>query len=182
MIKQTIILLTLFTLLLPNSLSSRSDKPESAQLILKNAVSLAQSSQKNVLLLFHATWCGWCKRLETALEDPEIKALIYKNYIVVMLDVEERGEKIQTHENPGGQDMKAEYGGKNAGLPFLVFLNGKGERIATSNVMPREQNIGYPGTKEEISAFITLLKKTAPHLTRKQCSVVQKYFEQHAPQ
>jgi hypothetical protein len=75
----------------------------------------------------------------------------------------------------------SEFGGKNAGLPFIVFLNGKGKMIANSNVMPKKQNIGYPGSKEEITAFVKLLQKTAPHMTSKQCDVIQKYFELHAP-
>jgi hypothetical protein len=75
----------------------------------------------------------------------------------------------------------SEFGGNNAGLPFIVFLNGKGTMIANSNVMPKNQNIGYPGSKEEISAFVKLLQKTAPHMTSKECEVIQNYFELHAP-
>jgi len=156
-------------------------KPDSAQTILKAAVIKAQSSKLNVLLIFHATWCGWCKRLERAINDTAVKPLIDENYIVTMLDVKERGDKIQIYENPGGQNIMSEFGGNNAGLPFIVFLNGKGTMIANSNVMPKNQNIGYPGSKEEISAFVKLLQKTAPHMTSKECEVIQNYFELHAP-
>ena len=156
-------------------------RPDSAQNIIRAAITEAQSSEKNVLLIFHATWCGWCKRLETALNDTTVKSLIDRNYIIARLDVKERGDKIQTHENPGGQNLLAEFGGDNAGLPFIVFLNGKGKMIANSNVMPDKQNIGYPGSKEEINAFTKLLKKTASNITSKQLDVIQNYFEAHAP-
>jgi len=53
--------------------------------------------------------------------------------------------------------------------------------IANSNVMPNKQNIGYPGSREEISAFMKLLKKTATHMTNKQREVIQSYFELHEP-
>jgi thioredoxin-related protein len=125
-------------------------KPDSAQTILKAAIIEAQSSEKNVLLIFHATWCGWCKRLETALNDTAIKSLIDKNYTIAMLDVKERGDKIQTYENPGGQKLLSDFGGVTAGLPFIVFLNGNGRMIANSNVMPKEQNIGTLVRKKKL--------------------------------
>jgi len=180
-ILRTISLLSLTVILFTFSMVGQNVKPDSAQTILKAAVIKAQSSKLNVLLIFHATWCGWCKRLERAINDTAVKPLIDENYIVTMLDVKERGDKIQTYENPGGQNIMSEFGGNNAGLPFIVFLNGKGTMIANSNVMPKNQNIGYPGSKEEISAFVKILQKTAPHMTSKECEVIQNYFELHAP-
>jgi thioredoxin-related protein len=181
-IRKKVSLLILSIFLITPSMLGQTVKPDSAQIILKSAVAEAQLSKKNVFLIFHATWCAWCKRLEVALNDPEIKTLIDTNYVLVMLDVNERGDKIQTHENPGGQNLLSGFGGNNAGLPFIVFLNGKNKMIANSNVMPKSQNIGYPGSKEEIAAFVKLLKKTSPRITDKQCNVIQSYLELHAPQ
>ena len=75
----------------------------------------------------------------------------------------------------------SEFGGNNAGLPFVVFLSGKGKMITNSNVMPKNQNIGYPGSKEEITAFVKLLQDTSPRMTNKQLNVVRNNFELHAP-
>lgn len=179
--RKTVSILLLSILFITISLLGQTVKPDSAQTILKVAITEAQSSKKNVFLIFHATWCGWCKRLETALNDLEIKTLIDKNYIVTFLDVKERGEKIQTYENSGGKEILANFGGTESGLPFMVFLNKRGEMIANSNVMPKKQNIGYPGSKEEIATFVKLLKKTAPRMTNKQRDVIKYYFELHAP-
>jgi thioredoxin-related protein len=181
-IQKTISLLILSIILCTFSMPGQTVKPDSAQTILKTALTEAQSVHKNVLLIFHATWCGWCKRLETAFNDTTMKTFIDENYIVARLDVKERGDKIQSYENPGGQQFMSDWGGKNAGLPFIVFLNGKGKMIANSNVMPRKQNIGYPGSQEEITAWIKLLKKTAPHMTSKQRDRIRYYFELRAPQ
>ena len=76
----------------------------------------------------------------------------------------------------------ANFGGTQSGLPFIVFLNKKGKMIANSNVMPENQNIGYPGSKEEIAAFIKLLKLSAPHMTDEQRTVISEYLEKNAPQ
>jgi thioredoxin-related protein len=180
--RKYIFLFPVLLLLVSVSVLGQTGKPDSAQNILKAAVAEARSSNKSVFLMFHATWCKWCKRLDAALESPEIKPIIDKNYVIARLDVQERGEKIQTHENPGGKEILANFGGTQSGLPFIVFLNKKGKMIANSNVMPENQNIGYPGSKEEIAAFIKLLKLSAPHMTDEQRTVISEYLEKNAPQ
>jgi len=182
LVRRTLSLFILLIMLLPFSVFGQTAKPDSAQTILTTALTEARSAHKNVFLVFHATWCGWCKRLETAINDTALKVFIDENYIVVKIDVKERGDKIQSYENPGGQDILSDFGGKNSGLPFLVFLNGNGRMIANSNVIPQKQNIGYPGSQKEITAFLRLLKKTAPHMTNIQRDRIRSYFVQHAPQ
>lgn len=159
---------------------SQSSKPDSAKNILNVALKNAESAHKNVFVIFHASWCSWCKRLETMLRQAEIKKIIDDSYVVSFMDVLERGEKKQTLENPGGSEVMNEYRGENSGLPFYVFLDEKGKVIGTSNVMPDGQNIGYPGSKEEIEAFVTLLRKTAPNMTHEQSEVIAKYLENDA--
>jgi thioredoxin-related protein len=180
--RKTLSLLSILFLLITFSAAGKTGRPDSAQSIIKTAIDEARSSKKNVLIIFHATWCGWCKRLEAVLENPEIKSIIDKNYIVAKLDVRERGEKIQTDENPGGIDILEKFEGANSGIPYYVFLDKKGKMIANSNVMPKNQNIGYPGSKEEIAAFIKLLKKTSFQMTDKERNKISKYLKNNAPE
>jgi thioredoxin-related protein len=156
-------------------------EPDSAQLILKTSLNNARASKKNVLLIYHATWCKWCIRLDSVLlEEPAIKKILDEYYIITKLDIRERGEKIKTHENPGGFETLIKYDGEKSGIPFIVFLNGNGKMIANSNIMPENQNVGYPGADEEISAFIKLLKKTAPRMTKKQCAIISEHLKKNA--
>jgi hypothetical protein len=57
-----------------------------------------------------------------------------------------------------------QWGGEEAGLPFYVFLDRTGNKIADSNAMPDGTNIGFPGTPQEADVFMTLLDRTAPSL------------------
>jgi thioredoxin-related protein len=161
--------------------SGQTKMPESADCILKAAIQKAESSHKTVFLIFHASWCGWCKRLDAALEDPALKELMEDHYVFARLDVLESGDKIQSLENPGGRKIMADLGGEKSGLPFYAFIDAKGKKIADSNVMPKDQNIGYPGSQEEIVAFEKLLKKTAPLMSVGQRATIVAYFQKNAP-
>jgi thioredoxin-related protein len=160
---------------------ARGSAPESARTLVNAAVAGAHESGKAVLIVFRASWCGWCKRLENALESSGIRKIIDEHFVVVKLNVFERGDKVQTIENPGARTIVAEYGGEKSGLPFLVFLDAKGSMIANSNVMPDNQNIGYPGSEEEIAAFLKLLKKAAPQMSGAQEAAISDYLTRNAP-
>jgi thiol-disulfide isomerase/thioredoxin len=164
------------------SVFSQDQKPDSAQNIVRVAMVKAIATDKNILITFNASWCIWCKWLETALESPDLKPIMEKYYTIAKLDVKEFGKKIQMLENPGGQQLLEEMGGSKSGLPFIAILNKKGTMIANSNMMPKKQNIGYPASKEQIAAFLQLLKKTAQRMTDKQVAVISSYLKKNAQQ
>jgi thioredoxin-related protein len=167
-----------------NKLKSNSDKlvaPKPAKPILNAALKEAKSSGKTVFLIFHATWCSWCHRLDKVMESPELKILFSNNFVVTHLDVLEQKEKIKTFENAGGKEMMEKFGGAQSGLPFYVFLDSKGNKIADSNVMPKNGNIGYPGSGDEIAAFAGLLKKSSKKITDEQIKTITEYLTKNAP-
>ncbi len=149
--------------------------PEPTNEIVRNALEAAGTARKNVMVIFHASWCSWCKKFEAVLDRPDVNAVVNKHYVIVRLDVLERGEK-KALENPGGGEYLKELGGEKSGIPFYAFLNPNGEKLADSNVMPGNGNIGFPGAKEEAAAFAELLKSTAPRMTPEELNVVMKYF------
>ena len=115
------------------------------------------------------------------MQSPELKKIFEDNYVITHLDVLERKEKIEDLENPGGREIMTKLGGEKSGLPFYVFLDDTGKKLADSNVMPENQNIGYPGSEEEIQAFGKLLKISAKHMSDEQFASVLDYLRKNAP-
>lgn len=158
------------------------NKKESAFNILNSSLKEAKETYKPVMVIFHASWCKWCRKLEHALNSPELKKIINDNFVVAYIDVLEQKDKKEELENPGGEKIMNDLGGKDAGLPFYAFLNAEGNRVADSKSMPGNQNIGYPASKEEIKIFTGLLKKSSDRLTNKQIAAVKDYLKKTSPQ
>lgn len=59
-------------LLTATVLSARAEMP-TAESVMATAEQKAQAEHKTVFLHFGASWCGWCKRLDAFLNNPEIK-------------------------------------------------------------------------------------------------------------
>lgn len=130
----------------------------SAEAVLSEARKVAAADKKKVLLLFHASWCGWCKKLEKALDEPEIKPLFQKNYVIRWLTVYE-SENKKALENPGAEDLMKQYKGNDQGIPYFMVFDAKGKMVADSQKSPGE-NIGCPAEPDEIAYFVGVLRKT----------------------
>ena len=115
------------------------------------------------------------------MDQPEFKKMFEKTYVLVRLDVMESKDKQEALENPGGVELMKSWGGEKSGLPFYVFLDENGNKVADSNAMPKNGNIGYPGAPEEIVAFNGLLKKSAPKLAEAQREKFIEYLKKNAP-
>ena len=149
--------------------------PPSAQSVITAAVANARAEHKIVLIEFGASWCVWCKSFNAFVHAPETEHVVGSNYVVVNLTVQERGDKTPL-ENPGGADAMKAWGGEKSGLPFYVFLDADGEKIADSNAMPDGTNVGFPGNPGELSIFLHLLDTTAPRLTAHDRETIVRYL------
>ena len=64
--------------------------------------------------------------------------------------------------------------GKDAGLPYFVFLNNDGEILQTS-FNDKKENLGCPSTEEEVSIFAEKLQKTSK-LNQEELQIISTVF------
>ena len=149
------------------------DRVASAEEVLKRAYTQAAGENKNVLLIFHASWCGWCHKMDTSLNDKMVKPLVDKNYVTAHLTVYESKDKKDL-ENPGALEFLAKQGGADEGIPYWLVLDKKGTVLATSEFEPG-RNSGCPASEKEVAYFIGVLKKTSS-LKEEELKVIAKRF------
>ena len=134
--------------------------PPAAGTLLKSAEVKAGREHKNVLLIFHASWCGWCHKLDDLLNSAAFKPAFDKSYVIVHVTVlEDAAHKAD--ENPGGQALLDSLGGKSGGIPFFAIFDPTGAKLGDS-LAPT--NIGYPSEPSEVTHFMGLMKRTS-HMT-----------------
>ena len=150
--------------------------PQPANVVLDEAVKTAKAQQKNVMVHFGASWCGYCKQLDAMLESKEVGKLFHDNYVIAHLTIQEHADKAKL-DNPGAQALADSAGAKGQGIPIYIFFDGAGKAIANSMALPGGGNIGHPVSPEEIVAFDGLLKKTAPRMTEAQRKQISDYLK-----
>lgn len=174
-----------FAFLFAANFSKAQDTVPAAKTILAAAFKQASKENKNVIVIFHASWCGWCRKMDASMNDSSTKRLFDDNYVTVHLTVEEAKDK-KNLENPGADAFKKKYHGENAGLPFWLVMDKNGNLLGDSYIrkkgIPKDQpgeNIGCPGSPEEIVSFISVLKNSSS-LTESQLTIIAERFKKNA--
>src|SRR5260221_1920554 len=90
---------------------AQSSQP-SADAVMKAAYQKATAENKKVFVMFHASWCAWCHKMDTALYDPAIRKFLADNYLIEHLTVYENKGK-EYLENPGALDLLTQYHGND---------------------------------------------------------------------
>jgi len=163
--------------------AGNAQSPNSASEILKQAYSLAAKEKKNVFVIFHASWCGWCKKMDTAMNDQSVKKFFTDNYVIRHLVVYESKGK-ENLENPGALDLLKKYKGDDQGIPYWFVFDKEGKLLADSKIRPEGggletgENSGCPASEKEVDYFLKVLKETSP-LTETELAIIQKRFRKN---
>ncbi len=180
------ILFTVAMTILIFNLSAAQEKSKNADEILNTAFDQAKIENKNVIVMFHASWCGWCKKMDASLTDATTKDLFNKNYVIAHLVVLESPSKKQL-ENDGAEALLKKYGGERQGIPYLLIFDKDKYLLADSKMVENEfvlkekgNNIGFPGTPEEVAAFIYKLKETS-NLNDSELAIIAERFRLNNP-
>lgn len=148
----------LFCLLFAGAMTQATAQ-ESADKILEKAFTQAKKEKKNVFVMYHASWCKWCKNMENNMEDPSVKPFFDKSYVTTFLVVQESKDK-KNLENPGAEDILKKYKADNSGIPFWQIYDANGKLLADS-FNAKGENLGCPATVEEVAEFTDKLKKSS---------------------
>src|SRR5690242_6939377 len=147
-----------------NAQPSPPPTPESADNILKAALKEAKKENKKVFIMFHASWCSWCHKMDNSMNDAVCKEYFEKNFVVRHLVVDEAKDKLNL-ENPGANEFRSKYHGDGQGIPFWLIFDKDGNLLSDSKIHKEGeapeggQNVGCPANEEEVTFFIALLKK-----------------------
>ena len=157
--------------------------PASAETILKNVYTQAAKENKNVFIMFHASWCGWCHKMDKSMNDETCKKFFDNNFVIGHLVVDESADK-KNLENPGADELRKKYYGDGQGIPFWLVFDKSGKLLADSKMRSEGggpetgDNTGCPASEKEVEYFILVLQKTTD-LNAAQLEIIRKRFRQN---
>ena len=135
-----------------------------ASAAVTDATARASASNRRVLVIFHASWCVYCRLFDIMLADPKAAAIVDQYFVTLHVRALERKPEMQAQELPGADDLFARYAPKAAGLPYMAVLGEGGAEVADS-IMPNGENFGFPVTQPELAAFEAMVKSGAPDMS-----------------
>jgi len=161
-----------------------SSDPEvpTTEALLNAAFTKAKAENKNVFIIFHASWCGWCHKMDTAMNDGSVKKFFTDNFIIEHLTVDESANK-KNLENPGAAEFRKEYGGENQGIPYWLVFDKDRKLISDSRMKPgttnpEGDNTGCPASEKEVEFFVKVLKQSS-NLNDQQLDIIRKRFRKN---
>ncbi|MEO5947412.1 MAG: thioredoxin family protein [Chitinophagaceae bacterium] len=171
------------TLLLAFSTTKAQEPVHSAKEILSEAYALAAKENKKVFVMFHASWCGWCHKMDKSMNDESCKQYFDDNFVIRHLVVNESPDK-KNLENPGAEELKTLYHGEGQGIPFWLIFDKDGKLLADSKIRKNGEgpeageNSGCPASENEVDFFISILKKTTS-LNKEELESIEKRFRKN---
>lgn len=112
------------------------DQDADAMADLNNAIQMANSSNKHVLIQIGGNWCGWCIKFHKfCKENEEITSIINENYVVLRVNFNQANKNLDVLK-------KLEYP-QRFGFPVFVIVDGSGRRLHTQDSALLEKGDSY---------------------------------------
>jgi thioredoxin-related protein len=116
---------------------------------LKDAVTEAQKSDKNIILDVGGDWCVWCHRIDAFIESHEdINNFLRKNYVVM---------KVNYSPENKNESFLSNYP-KIPGYPHFFVLNKDGKLLHSQDTGKLEEGKDY-----NLKKFMSFLEVWAPN-------------------
>ncbi len=135
----------------------------SAVQALSDVARRADAAAKRTLVVFHASWCPYCRHLLRFLDDDQARAVLSKHYEILLLNVDEGAKGDRSLELEDASSLRARLGGEGQGVPFFVIVD-VDSAVLASSVGPKG-NIGAPAAPEELAHLRAMLTSTAPDMS-----------------
>ena len=146
----------------------------SATALVAQEAAAAAAEDRRLLVMFFASWCPWCRRLNATFTDPAVAPLLDAHVRILHLRVEERAPAMAAL---GLSEADALYrgwaGGDPPGLPFLAALDGAAEVVTTSIQPAAGGNFGFPVSDGELAGFDAMLAAAAPAMPAAERGVIR---------
>jgi hypothetical protein len=137
--------------------------PATAAAALSEASAQAAADGKRLLLIFHASWCVYCRLFDMLLKDRQAGSVMARHFDVLHMRAQERKPDMQAQQLAGADDVYHRYAPAGTGLPYMVVL-GEGERKVADSMIGGD-NFGFPVEPQELDAFDAMIRAGAPDIT-----------------
>jgi protein disulfide-isomerase len=85
------------------------------------AITNAEGSKRNIVLIFGANWCPDCLALDAQMHKPELASIIEKNFVIVEVDLGREDKNLDLAEQ---YHVPIQHG-----IPALAVLNSHGRLL-----------------------------------------------------
>lgn len=156
------VFLCFFTICVVNA-----QKPADVNSIIKQTCVEAGKQHKKAFIIFHASWCIWCRKLDSSMNDVSCKKYFDSNFIITHLTAFEIDDKAKLN-TPGNEAFLAAHHAIDQGIPTWFIFDENGNLLADSQLRHKGEgfdvegsNVGCPSNETEINYFISILQKVS---------------------